>query len=106
MPIAVRVAPGIGCARNPIASMTLTTASISRAVALGFITINIFSNGFGLFSLTQTRHLPCEEEREKSAPVEKRSLSIARLRAPRGEKPAAICRFSLKDDPSAHVSAI
>src|SRR5262245_37228259 len=41
MPIAVRVAPGMGCARKPTASITLTTASISDAVALGFITINI-----------------------------------------------------------------
>jgi hypothetical protein len=45
--MAVRVAPGIGCARKPIASITLTNASISDAVALGFITINIFSKGLG-----------------------------------------------------------
>jgi hypothetical protein len=105
MPIAVRVAPGIGCARNPIASMTLTTASISRAVALGFIAINIFSNGFGLFSLTQTRHLPCEEERE-----EQRPLSNGRFLSPDyerrdGDKPA-ICCLSLKDDLSDHGSTV
>ena len=45
---AVRVAPGIGCARNPIASMILSTASTSRVVALGFITINIFLGQVGL----------------------------------------------------------
>jgi hypothetical protein len=42
MPMAVRVAPGIECARKPIASTILITESTSRAVALGFMTINIF----------------------------------------------------------------
>jgi hypothetical protein len=57
----VRVAPGIGCARKPIASTTFTIASISRAVALGFITINIFLKGLGYFHWAET-NLPCEEE--------------------------------------------
>src|SRR5687767_15116556 len=41
MPIAVRVAPGIGCPLNPKPSITRKTASIWLSVASAFITINM-----------------------------------------------------------------
>jgi hypothetical protein len=81
VPIAVRVAPGIGCARKPIASIESTTASISRAVALGFITINISLESLGYFH-GHRRILPWQKRKRNQRPVEKRSLSIAKLRAP------------------------
>src|SRR5215212_8809379 len=61
--------------------MRLTTASISRAVALGFITINIFLVRVRLFS-SRGHESPCSrQERENQRPVDKRSLFIATKRA-------------------------
>src|SRR6267143_2321012 len=65
IPMAVRVAPGIGCARKPIASTILTTASTSRAVALAFITINIFLTKVGLVSLGRDKSPLWRRERNQ-----------------------------------------
>src|SRR6266446_9062468 len=69
MPMAVRVAPGMECARKPIALTSFTTASTSPAVALGFITINIVSIRVRLFS-SRRHEISLGKKREKSAPVE------------------------------------
>jgi hypothetical protein len=58
----------MGCARKPTASTTFTTASISDAVALGFITINIWSYVVGFISTDAETDLV---RRDESASVEK-----------------------------------
>ena len=97
MPIADHVAPGMGCARKPTASTTFATASISDAVSLiSWRRAFGLSESFPVFFSTdaETDLLP---ERDGSAPVEKRSLSIARFRAPtRGGCTASYLRLLLE----------
>src|SRR6266487_2935319 len=100
MPIAVRVAPGIGWGRSPIVSMILSTASTSRAVALGFITINMFTK-VGLVSLGRDKSPLWRRERNQ------RPLRNGRFLSPdyerRGEdKSRGICRLCRTKHISAH----
>src|SRR6266478_6279426 len=95
MPMAVRVATGMECARKPIASTSFTTASTSPAAAFGFITINIVSIRVRLFSSRRHQISPWKRERNQR-PVEKRSLLIAKFRAPKGGRPEEYSRPPLK----------
>src|SRR5205814_7249062 len=90
IPIAVRVAPGIGWGRSPIVSMILSTASMSRAVALGFITINIFLTKGGLVSLGRDKSPLWRRERNQRPLRNGRFLSPDYERE-REDKPRVNC---------------